>query len=260
MFDSLLFDPAHWPAGSLGGACIASLLWGLGSALLSPCHLGIIPLLTSHAAGIGPFENKGLQTPTKAFADVLLFALGYYITIPIFGAMIALFGSSLAAGSHYWTIPAGCVLLWFGISMLRGHTCSSTSHLLDFMGKKLGLGPQSGVMALGFGYGLLSGGCSAGFLVPVMMFSLTQGFIVCVLLAACFGIGHCTPMVVVGSSAPLAAKILSHHHEDEHEEHDFNCCHDEPHKAEKIFRTLLAVIMIGVSILFILHPFLEEHH
>lgn len=258
MLDMLFFEPSHWPSGSLGGACFAALLWGLGSALLSPCHLGIIPLLTSHAAGVGPFDQKA-QSPRQALADVLLFALGYYATIPLFGALIAIFGAGLAAGSHYWTIPAGVVLLWFGVSMLRGHTCSSASHLLDAMGKYLGLGPQSGVMALGFGYGLLSGGCSAGFLVPVMMISLPQGILVCILLAACFGLGHCTPMVFVGCSAPLAAKLLAHHHESE-EEHHINCQHQDPHRLENIFRRILGIIMVCVSILFILHPFLEHHH
>ena len=263
MLDFLFLEPAAWPTGDLAAASLAALLWGLGSALLSPCHLGIIPLLSSHAAGVGPFSTHKELKP-QPVADVLRFVAGYYLTILLFGLIIALLGSGLEMGGHYWTIPAGLVLLWFGLDMIRGHNCSSASHLLEVMGRHLGLGPHSGVLALGFGYGLLSGGCSTGFLVPVMMVCLPQGLLICLLLAACFGLGHCLPMIVVGCSASAAARILCHHdhahgHDHDGNAHNLSCHHPDPHRREVLFRRVMGLMLLFIGVLFVLHPFLEHH-
>lgn len=267
MFDSFLFDPARLMNGVDGGLAFGlALLWGLGSALLSPCHLGIIPVLGSHAAGYGPFSSaSSADTVSDAghpVRQVMLFTLGVFLTVPLFGLLIALLGHGLELGGHFWTVPVGAVLIWFGWDMGRGHSCSHAAHILETLRTRLGLTLSSGIFALGFGYGLLAGGCTVGFLVPLLLVALPSGILYCMGLAACFGLGHCLPMIVVGCSAPLARKIMQGRHAHTHHDaqtHDESSHHDmrEPHTGEALFRRVLSVVLVVIGILFVLHPFLE---
>lgn len=264
MLDWFLLEPSRFLGENSLLAMGGAFLWGLGSALLSPCHLGIIPLLGSHAAGCGPFSE---ETPSSSgsgshsMAQVFLFIFGCYLTIPLYGLLIALFGHGLELGGHYWTIPIGLLLLWFGWDMNRSHSCGHVPHLLETLRTRLGLTPASGVFALGIGYGLLAGGCTVGFLVPLLVVTLGQGVAYCTLLAACFGIGHCLPMVAVGCSAPLAKRILYARHAacrlHEHP-HEHGPDIREPHSGEALFRRILGIVIILIGILFVLHPFLEH--
>lgn len=259
MLDTLLADPVRWVTGNPAAALAGIFVWGLGSALLSPCHLGIIPLLGSHAAGVGPFGNASARPLRQA----LLFTLGYYATIPLLGLLLAIAGQTLALGehlngeegmAHFWSVPVGLVLLWFGRDMMRGHACAHGASLLGTLRRRLGLGPESGVTALGFGYGVVSAACAVGFMVPVITLALPRGVLFCTLLAAAFGLGHCLPMAVAGASAPLAARILRERAAHAHHSHDDLA---DPHAGEARFRRLMGIAVIGIGILFILHPFLE---
>lgn len=250
MTEFWVFDPSRWPAGSADMAALAAFLWGLGSAFLSPCHLGIIPLMGSHAAGVGPFG----QTPERSqpVKQVLGFSFGYFCTVPLLGMAILLLGATLGHVSHYWTIPVGLMLGWFGFDMLRNHACSGATHRLTALGQRLRLGPILGVTVIGFVYGLVSAGCTAGFLVPLMLAALPQGPLFGVAMALCFGIGHCLPMILVGCSAHAAARLYHSHPHD----HDHN--HQDPHRAERLFRRVMGLILMVVGVVFVLHPFLEH--
>lgn len=328
MFDVLFANPGQWMTGNPLVVLTGTLIWGAGSALLSPCHLGIIPLLGSHAAGLGPFDGASppqggesspsdgapstraheaaqvelaaqtevpVPSPTSQSAALpnassphpvrqsLLFTLGYYLTIPLLGFLLALIGHSLELGgqawsrnveaAHYWTLPVGLVLLWLGRDLMRGHRCSQGTRLLAQARRKLGLGPNSGVAALGFGYGLLSSACAVGFLLPLLTLALNQGLAYCTLLAAVFGLGHCLPMAVVGASAPLALRVLGlapHVHRDtDHDDHAHHHAAQstgphaadphpvDPHRGEARFRRGLGLLIMLIGVLFLLHPFLE---
>lgn len=288
MFENFFFDPAGLLDGMDGGLAFGlALLWGLGSALLSPCHLGIIPVLGSHAAGYGPFASSASSSTTSSSASsasgnaasgnaasgntasevghpvrqVMLFTFGVFLTVPLFGLLIALLGHGLELGGHFWTIPVGVLLIWFGWDMGRGHSCSHAAHILETLRNRLGLTLSSGIFALGFGYGLLAGGCTVGFLVPLLLVALPGGILYCMGLAACFGLGHCLPMIVVGCSAPLARKIVQgrHAHNHDAQTHDESAHRDmrEPHRGEARFRRILSIVLVVIGLLFILHPFFE---
>lgn len=256
MFDFLSANPAVWQGQGIFFASGASFLWGLASALLSPCHLGIIPLLGSHAA-----ESK------NPIRQALLFTLGTFTTIPLIGLIFALLGHGLELSGHWWTIPAGVMLLWFGVSMFRNHSCSHATHIWDTLRRRLGLSAKSGAWLLGFGYGILASGCSAGFLMPLLLVTLSQGIALSVFFAACFGLGHTLPMAVVGCSISFAGHFLHNRSEEPHghdsnghcleHTHDHNGCLDEPHKGERLFRQIMGAIIILAGIAFIVHPLME---
>ncbi|MEG1609779.1 MAG: cytochrome c biogenesis protein [Bilophila sp.] len=258
MLDMFSFEPALFLRGADGWlAFVGALLWGLGSALLSPCHLGIIPVLGSHAAGCGPFSLASPASPSRSHPvrQAMLFTFGVFLTVPLFGFCIALLGHGLELGGHFWTIPVGVLLLWFGWDMGQGHSCSHAGHVLETLRTRLGLTLSSGIFALGFGYGLLAGGCTVGFLVPLLVVALPGGVLYCVGLSACFGLGHCLPMIVVGCSAALARKVLQGHHT--HDKSATSCDMREPHSGEALFRRILSVLIALIGLLFIVHPFME---
>lgn len=252
MFGIFSMETTHWAGESLAFICGGAVLWGLGSSLLSPCHLGIIPILGSHAAGYSVFG-----TSIHPLRQVFLFTFGFFLTIPFIGFLIGLIGYSLNFGGHYWTIIPGLFLLWLGVDMMRGHSCSHLSYLLGKLRVRLGLGVYTAPLVLGIVYGLLAGGCSAGFLVPIYALTLPQGLWVYILIAAGFGIGHTLPITIAGGSASLARRFLP----------EKTCCDqhsecktstDEPHKWESWFRKLVGFITLIIGVLFLLHPFFEH--
>lgn len=255
-----IFDAVRWPAGDTLWACLLAVGWGLGSALLSPCHLGVIPVMGSHAAGLGPFEAGSLEAGSLEAKSRSLpvwqvgaFTLGYFATIPVLAVVILLLGSSLEHASHYWTIPVGLVLLWVGFDMIRSHACSTATHLLAGLGKRLNLGPLPGAVVLGFCYGTISAGCTAGFLMPLLLAALPQGLAFGLGMGTLFGLGHSLPMFLVGCSAYFAARFYHSH------AHDPAPQHHDPHRAERLFRRVMGGIIMIVGVLFVLHPFLESH-
>ena len=66
-----------------------------------------------------------------------------------------------------------------------------------------------GAFTLGLAYGVLSGSCTFGFIAPILAIITVQGKIAAgTLLIILFGIGHCLPIVVAGSSAAAVKKVL----------------------------------------------------
>lgn len=277
MIDVSALAPWTWTDHGAAFVAVGSFVWGLGSALLSPCHLGIIPLLGTHAAGYSPFtprsgsgrdeaETGGAAPRLHAVRRTLLFTLGCFVTIPLFGLLFALLGHGLEMSGHWWTIPVGALLIWFGADMFRDHSCAHAAHIWGTLRRRLGIGEDSGAFVLGFGYGLLASGCTVGFLVPLLVVTLAHCPLWCMFFAACFGLGHILPMVVVGCSVPLARRLLHGRHEPHAHDPEGRCvthteartgCLDDPHAGEALFRRIMGVVIGLIGIAFILHPFLE---
>lgn len=275
--DISVFAPWAWAGHGAAFAAAGSFVWGLGSALLSPCHLGIIPLLGTHAAGYGPFTEHARSGEGAAGADsaaarrhavrrAMLFTLGCFATIPLFGLLFALLGRGLEMTGHWWTVPVGALLIWFGTDMFRDHSCAHAVHIWGTLRRRLGISEDSGALVLGFGYGLLASGCTVGFLVPLLVVTMTRGPLWCMLFSACFGLGHTLPMAVVGCSVPLARRLLHGRHEPHAHDPAGRCvthteartgCLDDPHAGETLFRRIMGVIIGLIGIAFMLHPFLE---
>lgn len=262
MFDFSTFT-SLWHYHDMTFAIIGAFLWGFGSAILSPCHLGIIPLLGSHAAGYGPFNG---ESHAPAVREAMLFTFGCFLTIPLIGLIFTLLGQGLALEGHWWTLPVGALLIWLGMDMFRNHSCVHARHVIDVLRRRFGFNANTGAFSLGFGYGLLASGCTIGFITPLILLTLPQGILQSFVSALCFGLGHTLPMAIIGCFAPLARYIIEGHKEPHGHDADGHClCHtedgegclDEPHKREKIFRRVMAVILVLTGIVFLLHPFLE---
>ncbi|SMP44810.1 cytochrome c-type biogenesis protein [Desulfonatronum zhilinae] len=189
-----------WITSGTGFAMAGSFLWGMVSVFFSPCHLASIPLIVGYVGG----QNKLIEGRAAAvYAG--LFSFGLFVTIALVGIVTALLGRMLGDIGPWWTILVGLILIWVALDMLGVSRCSMSSGLMS----KLKVSGKSGALILGLAYGVLSGSCTFGFIAPILAIitiqdQLANGLMLIIL----FGIGHCIPIVIAGSSTALVRRIL----------------------------------------------------
>lgn len=200
MPDQLFLTVNEWMGGGFTLAAIGCFVWGVISVLFSPCHLASIPLIVGYVAG----QDRVLGA-RQAAKYAVAFTTGLFITIALVGIICSLLGRMLGEIGPYWTILVGAVLLWVSLDMLGVTACSISGGLMG----RLKVRGAAGALVLGLAYGILSGSCTFGFIAPILAFITIQEKVAtgltCIVL---FGIGHCIPIAVAGSSTALVGKIL----------------------------------------------------
>ncbi len=200
MLNQLFLTVNTWMTEGFAFAVAGCFLWGVISVLFSPCHLASIPLIVSYVAGQD-------QTPgTKQAARyAIAFTVGLFITIALVGIICSLLGRMLGQVGPYWAILVGIVLIWVALDMLGVSACSVSGGLIS----RLKVKGMTGAFVLGLAYGLLSGSCTFGFIAPILAFiTIQQKIVTGIILITLFGIGHCIPIAVAGSSAAVVKRIL----------------------------------------------------
>jgi cytochrome c-type biogenesis protein len=183
-------------------ALAAAFAWGILSILLSPCHLASIPLI------VGFIDEQGRISTKRAFLISTLFAVGILITIGLIGAITALAGRMMGDVGRYGNYLVAVVFFVVGL------------HLLDVIPMPLS-GPgqvamkRKGMLAafiLGLVFGIALGPCTFAYMGPMLgvtfnlaATSLPYG----VLLLLLYGIGHCSVIVVAGTSTELVQQYLN---------------------------------------------------
>lgn len=199
MLESFLVTINAWITQGTSAAFIGSFLWGVVSVAFSPCHLAAIPLIVAYVGG----QNRILDS-REAGAYSLLFTLGLFITIAIIGAVCAALGRILGDVGGYWQIIIGAILIWIALGMMGVSQCSLPGNFLH----KFKLRGSLGALALGLGYGILSGMCTFGFLAPILaIITVQEKVITGMTMIVLFALGHCLPILVAGCSAALARRI-----------------------------------------------------
>jgi len=187
-------------SGILLGA-LGCFLWGMVSVLFSPCHLASIPLIVSYVAG----QDKVIEG-RQATMYALLFTSGLFITIASIGIICSLLGRMLGDVGSSWTLVVGLILLWVSLDMLGVSKCSMSGGMMS----KLKVKGMLGAFIIGLAYGILSGSCTFGFIAPILAVITVQGKILTGLtFILLFGIGHCIPIAVAGSSTAMVKKLLA---------------------------------------------------
>lgn len=200
MINDLLMTINEWMAGGVSIAALGCFLWGGVSVVLSPCHMASIPLIVSYVAG----QEKGLHTRNAAIYTVA-FTIGLFITIALVGIICSLLGRMLGDVGPWWTIIVGVILIWVALDMVGVKACSMSGSLMARL-RVRGLG---GAFLLGLAYGVLSGSCTFGFVAPILaIITIQQKIATGILFIVLFGIGHCIPIAVAGSSAALVRRVL----------------------------------------------------
>jgi cytochrome c-type biogenesis protein len=234
MLDQLFLTVNQWMTGGVLIAAFGCFLWGMISVLFSPCHMASIPLIVSYVAG----QGQALET-RQATRYAVAFTGGLFLTIALVGVVCAILGRMLGEIGPYWTLLVGAILIWVALDMVGVSGCSMSGGLMS----RFKLKGVFGAFVLGLAYGLLSGSCTFGFIAPILAFiTIQEKIAIGVLYILLFGIGHCIPIAVAGSSTALVQRVL--------ENGNFS-------KGSLWFRKAAGVAIGLFGIYFIVRPFVE---
>lgn len=182
-------------------ALAASLLWGVFSVLLSPCHLASIPLI------VGFISGQEVQSPRRALAASSLFALGTLASIAAIGVATAGAGRIMGNLGPWTNWLAAMIFFAMGLHLLGVISLP----VPDSAQVKM---TQKGLWAafvLGAVFGLALGPCTFAFMAPVLAACLKASGtnpILGGLLLAAYGGGHCTVIALAGGSVNLTQSLL----------------------------------------------------
>lgn len=183
-------------------ALAASFVWGILSILLSPCHLASIPLI------VGFIDEQGRISTKRAFVISILFAAGILITIGVIGAITAAAGRMMGDVGKYGNYFVALIFFLVGL------------HLLDVIPMPWSGAGQVGIkrkgipaaFILGLVFGIALGPCTFAYMAPMLgvTFKLaTTNLLYGVLLLLVYGIGHCSVIVLAGTSTELVQKYMN---------------------------------------------------
>jgi len=181
----------------------AAILWGLMSVLLSPCHLGSIPLI------VGFINNGEKASRRRAFLLSLLFALGLLVTLGAMGLAAALAGTLFGRVAVLPRVMVALFLMLCGLWLMDVPPLSRIAFSTKAMPTRRG---ASGALVLGLIYGVILGPCSFAFLAPMigLVFSTGSsdlGFGIG--LMAAFALGHCAAIVAAGTFGDAVRAFLA---------------------------------------------------
>ena len=199
--DQLFITINAWIASGTALAALGCFLWGVVSVLFSPCHLASVPLIVGYVGG-----QKNLVEGKRAAVYAVLFTLGLFITIAGIGVICAVFGRMLGDIGPWWSVLVGLILVWVALDMLCVARCSLSGGLMS----RLKVKGMFGAFVLGLAYGVLSGSCTFGFIAPILaIITVQEKVFTGVIFTVLFGVGHCIPIAVAGSSTAMVKKLLT---------------------------------------------------
>jgi len=180
----------------------ASFVWGVLSILLSPCHLGSIPLI------IGFIQGQGKTTTRRAFALSSLFAIGILITIALIGAITAAMGRMMGDVGPWGNYFVAAIFVIVGLYLLDVVQ-------LSFSGAQVSARYGSGAIAaflLGLVFGIALGPCTFAYMAPMLAVAFrvsATNLLYGALLLLAYGVGHCSVIVAAGTSTELVQNYLN---------------------------------------------------
>jgi len=232
--DQLFLLINQWMTGGALFGALGCFLWGMVSVLFSPCHMASIPLIVGYVAG----QDRIIEG-RQATVYAVLFTFGLFLTIAAVGVACSLLGRMLGDVGPYWTVAVGVVLVWVALDMMGVAACSMSGGLMA----RLKVKGMSGAFVLGLAYGVLSGSCTFGFIAPILaIITVQEKVFTGVVFIVLFGIGHCIPIAVAGSSAAMVRKLLAN---------------DAWQRGGMLFRRAAGVLIGLLGAYFIVQPFLK---
>jgi cytochrome c-type biogenesis protein len=188
--------------GNLLIALGAAFLWGILSILLSPCHLGSLPLI------IGFISGQGQVTTRRAFSLALLFAVGILITIALVGVVTAGLGRMMGDVGRFGNYFVAAIFFLVGLYLLEIIPQFSPNAPIVNL-KRKGL-PAAFILGLIFGIAL--GPCTFAFMAPMLAVAFRSGsenLLTGSSLLLVYGIGHTSVIVVAGTSTEIVQRYLN---------------------------------------------------
>jgi cytochrome c-type biogenesis protein len=202
MFIELLTNLTRAVEGSPVIALGASLVWGILSITLSPCHLASIPLV------VGYIDQQGQISVKRAFFLSLIFASGILLTIGLVGLITALAGRMMGDIGKIGNYIIAVIFFVIGL------------HLLDVIplpwsgasGTQIKQRGLIGAFILGLVFGLALGPCTFAYMAPMLaiVFKVaSEKILYAISLLLAYGIGHCSVIVLAGSLTGTVSHYLN---------------------------------------------------
>lgn len=198
LFSNLSRAAEGSPAIALG----SSIVWGILSILLSPCHLASVPLI------VGFISEQGQVTVRRAFWTATLFAIGILITIAAIGAITAAAGRMMGDVGRYGNYLVAAIFFIVGLHLL-GVVPMPWSGPGQVSMQRKGL---FAAFILGLIFGVALGPCTFAYMAPMLAVTFklaATNFLYGAILLLAYGIGHCAVIVTAGTSAELVQRLLN---------------------------------------------------
>jgi cytochrome c-type biogenesis protein len=183
-------------------ATVAAFVWGVLSVILSPCHLASIPLI------VGFIDQQGRTSTKRAFVMSTLFAVGILITIGLIGTITAAAGRMLGDIGAVGNYLVAVVLFVVGLHLL-GVIPMPWSGPGQVKMKRKGM---LAAFILGLVFGIALGPCTFAYMAPMLAVTFklaATGWLYGVILLTVYGVGHCSVIVVAGTSTELVQRYLN---------------------------------------------------
>ena len=192
----------HAIEGTPAIALAAAFVWGILSIILSPCHLASIPLI------VGFINEQGRISAKRAFLTSTLFAVGILITIAFIGAITAAAGRMMGDVGKYGNYLVAIIFFVVGLHLL-GVIPMPWSGPGQIGMKRKGL-PAAFIIGLVFGIAL--GPCTFAYMAPMLAVTFRLASTkpaYGILLLLMYGIGHCSVIVLAGTSTQLVQRYMN---------------------------------------------------
>jgi cytochrome c-type biogenesis protein len=183
-------------------ALCAAFVWGILSILLSPCHLASIPLI------VGFIDGQGRISTKRAFIISTLFAVGILITIATIGVITAAAGRLLGDVGKFGNYFVAVIFFVVGLHLL-GVIPMPWSGPGQVGMKRRGM---LAAFILGLVFGIAVGPCTFAYMAPMLgvTFKLAStNPIYGASLLIIYGIGHCSVIVLAGTSTELVQRYMN---------------------------------------------------
>jgi len=199
--EQLLSNLSRAVEGSPAIALGASVVWGILSIILSPCHLASIPLI------VGFISGQGRVSTARASGIATLFAVGILVTIAAIGALTAAAGRMMGDVGRWGNYFVALIFFVVGLHLL-GVIPMPWSGPGQVKLKRKGL---FAAFILGLVFGLALGPCTFAYMAPMLAvtFKLAETaplYGASLLLA--YGVGHCSVIVLAGTSTEVVQRFL----------------------------------------------------
>ncbi len=200
--ETLFIKLSRAVAGAPLVALGASLLWGILSIVLSPCHLTSIPLI------VGFIDGQGRISTKRAFSISLLFGVGILVTIGAIGAITAALGRMMGDIGRWGNYFVAVIFFLVGLHLVGLIP-------MPWSGANASGYKRKGLLAafvLGLVFGIALGPCTFAYMAPMLavtfrVSSTNLPYGIALLLA--YGIGHCSVLVLAGTFTEVIQHYLN---------------------------------------------------
>ena len=180
----------------------ASLIWGILSILLSPCHLASIPLI------VGFIDEQGRISTKRAFWISSLFAAGILTTIAVIGVITAAAGRMMGDVGKYGNYFVALIFFVVGLHLL-GVIPMPWSGPGQVGMKRKGL---LAALILGLVFGIALGPCTFAYMAPMLAIAFkeaSKSMLYGISLILAYGIGHCSVIVFAGTFTEVVQRYMN---------------------------------------------------